>query len=231
MAVCVYLTLPAVETVGYIGRILSHSNNEALGPYIMQALLILVAPALFAASIYMTLGRIIVATGGQSLSVIRLKWLTKLFVTGDVISFLIQGSGGGIQAAGTIQLLHMGQKIILAGLFIQLIVFGLFIITSTVFHARIRRRPTEKSSWGDIPWEKMIYTLYVMSILIMIRSIFRVIEYIQGNSGIILTNEWYLYVFDAVFMAATMVCFLIIHPGTLPQSVVTDEQPVSMESF
>ena len=48
---------PPVECVGYVGRALSHSNKTALGPFIMQSLLILVAPALLAASIYMVLGR------------------------------------------------------------------------------------------------------------------------------------------------------------------------------
>lgn len=41
------------ETIGYIGRILSSDDPYARTPFIMQTLLILLAPALFAASIYM----------------------------------------------------------------------------------------------------------------------------------------------------------------------------------
>ncbi len=41
------LTTVPVEGIGYIGRIMSHSNPKTLGPYIMQTLLLLVAPALF----------------------------------------------------------------------------------------------------------------------------------------------------------------------------------------
>jgi hypothetical protein len=41
----------------------------------------------------MLLGRIILVTDGESHSLIRKRWLTKIFVTGDVISFLMQGSG------------------------------------------------------------------------------------------------------------------------------------------
>ena len=59
----------------------------------MQTLLILVAPALFAASIYMVLGRIILLVDGEQHSLIRKRWLTKIFVTGDVLSFLMQGAG------------------------------------------------------------------------------------------------------------------------------------------
>lgn len=59
----------------------------------MQSLLLLVAPALFAASIYIILGRVILMTDGERHSLIRQKWLTKIFVAGDVISFLVQGGG------------------------------------------------------------------------------------------------------------------------------------------
>jgi hypothetical protein len=41
----------------------------------------------------MVLGRIIVLTDGETHSPIRVKWLTKVFVAGDVISFLAQSGG------------------------------------------------------------------------------------------------------------------------------------------
>lgn len=56
-------------------------------------MLILVAPALFAASIYMTLGRIVVKLDAEDKSIIPVRFLTKIFVVGDVISFLLQCGG------------------------------------------------------------------------------------------------------------------------------------------
>lgn len=64
-----------------------------MGPYIMQSVLILIAPALMAASIYMILGRIILLTEGEKYALIKRRWLTKLFVSGDVLSLLMQSSG------------------------------------------------------------------------------------------------------------------------------------------
>lgn len=64
-----------------------------MGPYIMQNLLILIAPAFMAASIYMILGRIIELTEGEKYSLVRKQWLTKLFVMGDVASLLFQSTG------------------------------------------------------------------------------------------------------------------------------------------
>ena len=48
-----------VEIIGYSGRAWSHSDPTQIGGYVMQSTLILIAPALFAASIYMILGRLI----------------------------------------------------------------------------------------------------------------------------------------------------------------------------
>lgn len=82
------------ETIGYIGRIISakQTPNWTLNPYIIQTLLLLIAPALFAASVYMILGRIVRLVDGARHSIIPVQWLTKIFVATDVISFLMQGA-------------------------------------------------------------------------------------------------------------------------------------------
>lgn len=81
------------QTIGYCGRIWSHFDKESIGGFVMQAILILVAPALFAASIYMILGRLIRALGAEHLSLIPIKWVTKIFVTGDRS---LRGSSGRV---------------------------------------------------------------------------------------------------------------------------------------
>jgi hypothetical protein len=76
--------------------------------YSTHTIFVLVAPSVFAASIYMCLGRIILITDGEQHSIIRGRWLTKIFVVGDVISFLMQGAGmakiGRLQATSNIRL-------------------------------------------------------------------------------------------------------------------------------
>lgn len=204
-----------MEAVGYGGRIWSHYHKSGLPGFIIQALLILIAPALFAATIYMILGRIIALVDGEPYSVIRLKWLTKIFVSGDCLSFLIQSMGGGIQAGGTLALLHMGEKIIVAGLLIQIVFFGFFVVTSVCFHLRIRAQPTRLSISSEIPWQRNMTVLYLTSGIILVRSIFRVVEYLMGNNGWILQHEYMLYLFDAILMIAVVAIFLWRHPGTL----------------
>ncbi|KAH7369989.1 RTA1 like protein-domain-containing protein [Rhexocercosporidium sp. MPI-PUGE-AT-0058] len=203
------------EWIGYIGRALSsqESPNWSLGPYIMQTLLLLIAPALFAASIYMELARVIELVDGESHAVIKRRWLTKLFVCGDVLSFTLQMAGGGIMSSGTLSAVKIGEKIVIVGLFVQIVFFGFFVFVALLFNVRMHKVPTEKAHENHNVWRKHLYTLYVASLLIMIRSIFRVVEYIQGNDGYFLRYEYYLYIFDAVLMLAVMVVFNFVHPS------------------
>ena len=55
-----------------------------------------------------------------------------------------------------------------------------------------------------------MWSLYVVSILIFIRSIVRMAEYGQGYSGYIISHEWYLFVFDALLMWIAMVTMNVV---------------------
>lgn len=199
----------AVQTIGYAGRIWSHYDKFSLGGFIIQAILILVAPALYAASIYMILGRLIRTVKGEHLSLIPVQWVTRLFVTGDVIAFSLQAGGGGIQAAGSLEMYEIGEKIIIAGLFVQIFIFGFFVVTSVLFHARLVRSPTAVVTAEEIPWRRYLNVLYITSAIILVRSIFRVVEYLQGNAGYLISHEIFLYIFDALLMAITMAIFVV----------------------
>ncbi|KAG2019406.1 hypothetical protein GB937_004948 [Aspergillus fischeri] len=190
------------EIIGYIGRAMSSKQTPdwTLGPYIVQTLFLLLAPALLAASVYMLLGRIILLLQAESHALLGRKWLTKIFVTGDVLSFLLQGAGGGIQSSGNLESMKNGEHIIVVGLF------------QAIFYWKIKKFPIPRSCTPEIPWSKHLHVLYLASFLIMIRSVFRLAEYLQGNNGYLLHHEIYLYIFDAVLMFITMVTFNVVHP-------------------
>ncbi|KAJ4223303.1 hypothetical protein NW759_005938 [Fusarium solani] len=183
-----------LEIVGYAARAVAKNKTEQLMPYVIQSTFILVAPALFAATIYMILGRLIRGLDATALSIVPVKWLTKIFVCGDIASFAVQATGAGVMV--TADSMKTGENIILGGLFIQIVISGLFAVTAAIFHVRaLRCRPH-----SYIDWEKTMIMLYIVSALIMVRSIFRVVEYIMGHDGYPLKNEWTLYVFDAMLM-------------------------------
>ncbi|SPO07405.1 related to Rtm1p [Cephalotrichum gorgonifer] len=201
------------QVIGYAARIWSHFDPLSVIAFSLQAIFILVAPALYAASIYMILGRLIRTLRSEHLSIVPVKWMTKLFVIGDVVSFVLQGGGGGIQAAGTLELYEIGEKVIIVGLFVQITIFSFFMVTAVAFH----RRQTRKSQGAaaGVPWKRHLCVLYVVSVIILIRSIFRVVEYLQGNGGYLISHEIFLYMFDAVLMAAVMAIFLIYYVDDL----------------
>ncbi|KAK0210390.1 RTA1 like protein-domain-containing protein [Desarmillaria ectypa] len=208
-----------MEGIGYIGRILSHSDPEALGPYIMQTLLLLVAPALYAAAIYVVLGRLIRTLHAEQYSLIRLNWLTKFLVLGDVISFLLQSGGGGIMANSKDQnKMKIGQYIIIVGLILQIVWFGGFVVVAGVFHYRMRVVPTVP---GKTNWRRFMFVLYGASNMILVRSAFRVIEFAQGNDGYLMQTEKWIYLCDGLLMAQVIVAFIIFYPSSY---IRNDEQ-------
>ncbi|KAE8374549.1 RTA1 like protein-domain-containing protein [Aspergillus bertholletiae] len=217
----VFVTGGVFQIIGYICRALAHSNKESVPIYSVGTILILLAPPLYAASIYMTLGRLIRHLDAERLSPVSTKWLTTIFVMGDVIAFLAQGSGGGIMASGTISTMNTGENVTIAGLCVQLVFFSVFIIVATIFHYRIRKNPTSRSAgttifprhWREPTWETVMLGLYGASVLILIRSVFRLVEYAQGNDGYLISHEVFMYVFDAALMFVTMVGMSLFHPS------------------
>lgn len=101
-----------------------------------------------------------------------------------------------------------GERIIIGGLCVQLLFFGLFMLVAAIFHMRILRVPTAKVDSLTVPWQRFLMVLYVASCLIMVRSVFRVVEYIQGSDGYLMSKEMFIYIFDASLMFLTMIIFV-----------------------
>lgn len=185
-------------------------------PYIIQSIFLLLAPVLFAASLYMTLGRLIRAVQGDSYSIISPRWLTKVFVAGDVASFFIQGGGAGFMVQGSNpDSMKTGQNIIVGGLVLQVVMFAFFIVTGLHFNIRFRRHAPTTETSARIPWQGTLNMLYVTSSFVMVRNIFRVVEYVGGSDGYLLSTEWPLYVFDGVLMLFTMSYFFWRYPSEI----------------
>lgn len=225
----------------------NQSPNWTKGPYIIQSTLLLIAPALFAASIYMELGRVILLVRGQRFALIRVNWMTKIFVAGDVLSFLMQASGmpssflpsrrfnavefepnampcnrmkqmltqsgAGLMvtaaSGGSSDSASMGNNVIIGGLFVQIIFFGFFLLSAVVF----QRRFIVHGGGDHLPWRRHMFALHTSSVLILIRSIVRVVEYVQGTDGFVMSNEVFIYVFDGLLMCVMMVIFAVVHPS------------------
>jgi hypothetical protein len=104
---------------------------------------------------------------------------------------------------------------IVAGLILQILFFGYFMIISILVWTRLTKAPTTESKSKEITWVLHMSVLVATSLMIFIRSIFRTIEYVQGPNGYLLSHEMYLYVFDAALMAIVVIVFNIVHPSRI----------------
>ncbi|KAK9461514.1 RTA1 like protein-domain-containing protein [Lipomyces oligophaga] len=186
---CIPLLIGGVfEVVGYGCRTYCHYNTDGITVYSIQAVLILVAPVLIAASAYMFLGRIISRIHGESRTVVPRKWLTRIFVTSDVICFFIQGAGAGLLArSDSASQTQNYQKIILAGLVLQIIFFAFFVVVALIFHYRMRN--VAYSVEGGIHWQKLLISLYLVSALIILPM--------SGQSSFLMLFACYWYLLFA----------------------------------
>ncbi|KAH6981468.1 RTA1 like protein-domain-containing protein [Ilyonectria destructans] len=227
------------EAIGCIARAVGAQETPdwALGPYVIQAVLLLLGPTIYAASIYMVLGRMIRLLEADKHSLIRPNWLTKFFLIGDVLSIMTQSAGGSMLAgAKTKEERDRGETIIIVGLVIQIIFFGLFMISTFIFHRRINRDPTSKSLTITVPWRRLLVVLYATSLLILVRSVFRVIEYVMGHDGVLQSKEVFIYIFDILLMAGVAVIFNVFHPSqvlTVPakERVSSSDSEMQLEGF
>jgi hypothetical protein len=68
------------------------------------------------------------------------RWLAKVFVAADVVSFFIQAAGGGMlagQSGG--ETVETGQRVYMAGIGVQLFFVVIFVVVTVLFILRLER--------------------------------------------------------------------------------------------
>ncbi|EPS32291.1 hypothetical protein PDE_07251 [Penicillium oxalicum 114-2] len=204
------------EAFGYYGRAWSHHDRTDIRSWALQEMLILCAPPLVAATIYMVLGRIIRAFDAEHLSSMRPKRLTLVFVMNDIICFCTQLGGAGVQVTGDANVMNIGKKVVLAGLIFSLFIFIIFVAIAVTFHRRLQRESTPILTMNpDLPWKRYMVMLYVACGALAVRNLVRTIQFGANRTADINTKEAYIYIFDAFLMALAMGVMVVHHPGLL----------------
>lgn len=114
----------------------------SLGPFIVQAVFILIPPAFFAATIYMILARIIHMVEGDHLSVINPRIVTRVFVFCDWASFMIQGNAAGLLIHDNLRV--VATVLILIGLAIQSVSLPAYIVPVPYFFRRCGKQLSKR---------------------------------------------------------------------------------------
>lgn len=179
-------------------------------------MLILCAPPLVAATVYMVLGRIIRSLDAEHLSSMRTKRLTWVFVLNDVLCFCTQLGGAGVQVTGDANIMDIGKKVVLGGLIFSLLVFAFFVWIAVSFHVRLQRCPTPIILENPLlSWRQYMWALYCACFALMVRNLVRTIQFGSSPTSALNTSEAFIYVFDAFMILTTFVVLLVCHPGRL----------------
>jgi hypothetical protein len=113
---------------------------------------------------------------------------------------------------GTMQLslALAGEKVVIAGLALQVFTFVLFLCAALDFQIRMQRRLGRgEMSDSNGQWKSMLKLVYALSALILFRCVFRLVEYAMGNAAYLIAHEWTLYAFDAVPMMTVLILLFV----------------------
>lgn len=231
------------ESGGYIVRTLAVTNQKSDTFQIIQQLLILLAPLWINAYIYMLLGRMIhFFLVDDRIFGLRARRITKCFVWFDVIAFLIQASGGlMVTPEASVKTQKLGLNIYTAGVAVQLFFLAIFTSLAVGFQKRLKQQSLSFAAPGndsdsesqlqrdpapDVPRpalaKRLLIILYVVMGLVILRNIYRLVEFSIGVNSVITKNEWYQYVWDATPMFLALLVLNIVYPGKVLQGPRAD---------
>ncbi|KAF7959728.1 hypothetical protein EAE96_001338 [Botrytis aclada] len=235
---CCMLTGLVFEIIGYLGRVQIHYDPFASNPFLIYLICVTIAPVFFTASIYMTYSRILLHYGPY-LSRFSPKAISITFMAADWIALILQAAGGAIaDTAATEAGMNSGTNILVAGLSFQ--VFGLILFMMVVVKyafkvsgERIRRQAASWAAgegeigakeskmrylcydWRLTPQPVVLAGLTVATVLILIRSIFRVAELAKGFQSKLANEEISFMILEGAVMILATTIMTIFHPGLI----------------
>ncbi|KAI8995671.1 RTA1-domain-containing protein [Trametes punicea] len=225
----------AAEVTGWVARTRSSYDPTERTSFIIQISILVLAPTPFVAALFIGFGRISTRVGAEY-SRLSPKLYSRIFLTCDLVSLLIQGSGGSIAASATSNPSEMklGSDIILGGLIVQIISMSVFCYFMAEYAYRLAvNRPFKKpdpSSYAeaalppsrrtmDRSMKLLIVGICISTALLYIRSVYRIIEFSDGFNGSIAHTQVLFDVFDGTMVTLAMYALNFMHPGILLRSI------------
>ncbi|KAK7024815.1 RTA1-like protein [Favolaschia claudopus] len=209
------------EIVGWSGRLWSSYSPRAGDPYLMQVTSTIIAPTPLIAVNFILLGRI-VSRLGPCYSRLSPKLYTRIFLTCDIIALIVQGGGGGIAASShKRETVDLGGNIMLGGIIFQFIALIFYSALAADFLRNYaNRNPVRTSSERgvkvmDTRLKLLVQALCFSTLVLFVRSIYRMVELADGWTGKIITTEVYFNIFDAGMVTLAIYTINVAHPGML----------------
>ncbi|KAF8919312.1 RTA1-domain-containing protein [Mucidula mucida] len=227
-----FLLAGALEILGWSERLWSSFAPSLDTPYMIQIVCTIIGPTPLVAANFIILGAIIRILGPMY-SRLGPRNYSRVFLSCDIISLVVQGGGGGIAAsASDLDGANLGAKIMLGGIIFQLIVIVVYSSLSTEFLFRYfydrplgsgvpaNQSQTTLSSQEyrgemDTKMEIMIGGLCFNILCLFIRAIYRTIELADGWHGRVINTEVYFNVLDGAMVVLAIYTLNFAHPGNL----------------
>ncbi|KAI0756926.1 RTA1-domain-containing protein [Daedaleopsis nitida] len=212
------------EVIGWVARTQGSYDPTKRQTFIIQTTVLVLAPTPFVAALFVGFGRI-TARLGSDYSRLRPVFYSRVFLTLDVISIMVQGAGGGMAAsAQDPDKIRLGSNVILGGLIIQIASMTIFCFLMAEYAwRRAGDRPYHKTSYTEsaekMPMDRhvkmLIAGICITTAFTYVRCIFRVIEFADGFNGTIAHTEMLFNVFDGMMITLAMYTLNFMHPGLL----------------
>ncbi|KAG1836065.1 RTA1-domain-containing protein, partial [Suillus subluteus] len=212
--------------IGFGFRFALHYNPDSLGIYIAEYLMIVLSPCFFVATNYVLLGRLAREINCVHRVLLPVRRLTLIFVSSDVITFVIQAAGASITTStvysSALTGLHVSLiisiRFFLAGLVLQLVSVSLFCVIYARFLYKVHAEEQtiwmrdSKQYWNS-DWRTLAAAAAVSCIGILIRSCYRVVEVAQGFHGSLSSSETAFYLGDTLPLCVAIVIYVPFWPG------------------
>lgn len=207
------------EAIGYVGRIMLHSNPWSSNGFEIQICCLIISPAFITAGVYLTLKHIALELGAN-FSRIRPKFYTWIFCLADLFSLIIQGAGGGIAATANngSSLQNVGNDMMMAGIVWQvftLLIFGGMVgdYASRVYARRSELEHSAVKLMNATRFKLFIGGLVLAYLTIITRCVFRIGEMANGWGNPIMQDQGDFIGLDSVMITIATFCLTAFHPA------------------
>ncbi|KAK5465199.1 hypothetical protein LTS15_001762 [Exophiala xenobiotica] len=207
------------QGIGYIGRLMLHANPFSTVGFQIQICCLILGPAFNSAAIYLVLKHITLCFGPEY-SRIRPTLYTWIFITGDLVSLVIQAIGGGI-AATSMANKHrqeIGDRLMMAGIAFQVLTLTFFGVAALIYIISRRRARAPFSAEAHIFLRSTTFRFFVLGFTIaftavFIRCVYRIVEMAGGWGNPIMQAEIPFIVLDGTMVAIATLMQTLFHPG------------------
>ena len=163
-----------LSTAGWLVRIINCNDLSSIPLYAISASYIVISPIFVCATLYLLLKCLVnlcLSNGPDKvLFGINPRWLGRIFITSDVLSFLTQCSGSGIASSGNWEgnTKEIGVNVLLVGLALQLATFTFYLAFLWQFVCRVRR--VEQAGFNPSV-RKVIMGIWIASAFVQVHVI------------------------------------------------------------